>query len=93
MVGQALTSRVTVPGVVKTCNGRVWHIHIEPSGLAGSVIVYDNPTTNAGTVLVSIVTPANSTVPIDVSFAPIGLKSRLGLYVVVADCVAVVHYS
>jgi len=80
MVGHALTARVTASGIVKTCNGRVWHLHIEPTADAGTVVIYDNASAASGTVLVSLVTPA-------------GLKSKNGLYVVVTNCVAVVQYT
>jgi len=93
MVGHALTARVTASGIVKTCNGRVWHLHIEPTADAGTVVIYDNASAASGTVLVSLVTPAEPGKPMDVDFAPVGLKSKNGLYVVVTNCVAVVQYT
>jgi hypothetical protein len=93
MVGHAITARVTDSAILKTCNGRVWHLHIEPSGTAGTVIIYDNATEASGTVIVSLATAAGVGAPVEIDFAPIGLKSRDGLFIAVSNCIAVVQYT
>lgn len=89
-VGRSTSSRVTVTGTVKAIQGTVWAIIVEPSGVAGTVIVRDGGA--GGTVKFSHVTPAVAGAPYSLTLEQ-GLKCLTDIHVTVTNCVAIVHYS
>lgn len=80
-------ARKTASGTVKTGRGKVRHVRVEPQGTAGTLIIYDN-TSAAGTVLLSIVTPADY----NAFEVEVNLDAFTGIYIALSNCYAVVNY-
>jgi hypothetical protein len=79
---------LTSSGVVYANRTRVRQLTIIPNGTAGSVILYDNATTNSGNVLWRVTTGTN-TAPIVVQIPAEGFLATNGVYAALSNMTSV----
>ena len=82
------TAYLTSSGVIFASRTRVRQLTIIPTGTAGSVILYDNATTNSGNVLWRVTTGTN-TAPIVVMLPGEGVLASNGVYAALSNMTSV----
>jgi len=75
---------LTSSGVIYANRTRVRQLTIIPNGTAGSVILYDNATTNSGNVIWRVTTGTN-TAPIVVQIPAEGILAYNGVYAALSN--------
>ena len=84
MQTDVLSTNVTASGAIFGARTRLRQVVFFPSGTAGSVIIYDNATTNSGNILWQATTTTNTN-PVVVTLPGEGTLAYNGIYAALSN--------